>query len=327
MKVDLRVPVGRPLDEVADVIARAEDAGFHGVGVHDHPHSGRDVYMTLALAAQRTRRVTLYPATSSPVVRHPVLLASAAHSLEELAPGRVLLTLAPGFLSARSVGRPRGTVAAMREAIGQVQRLLAGETERVVGGDTRLRNVAPRRTPVFLLAAGPRMTELAGEVADGAMLFVGLHRDAVAAARRHLAIGAARSGRSLDGFPVIFIVTLGLAATVAEGSLWVRTWFEPGKPFLEYPSASNLHWLREAGFPLAEGQDPAAVDDATALRVADAFGCFGPPEHCAERLLRAREEAGVDHVFFFPAHDLPGGYAMPLAEIDAFARVMRPRLG
>src|SRR5688572_22789175 len=103
VKVDLRVPVGVPLGEVADVIARAEDAGFHGVGVHDHPHSGRDVYMALALAAQRTKRVMLYPATSSPVVRHPVLLASAAHSLEELAPGRALLTLAPGFLAARSV--------------------------------------------------------------------------------------------------------------------------------------------------------------------------------------------------------------------------------
>ncbi|HYE93679.1 MAG TPA: LLM class flavin-dependent oxidoreductase, partial [Terriglobales bacterium] len=223
IKVDLRVQVGRPIGDVADVVARAEDAGFHGVGVHDHPHSGRDVYMTLAVAAQRTRRVTLFPATSSPIVRHPVLLASAVHSLEEVAPGRALLTLAPGFLAARSVGQPRARVAAMREAIVQIRRLLAGETETVGAGTTRLRNVGVRPTPVFLLAAGPRMTELAGEVADGAVLFVGLHRDAVASARRHLAAGAARAGRSLEGFPVIFIVTLGLAPTVAEGSQWVRT--------------------------------------------------------------------------------------------------------
>ena len=327
VKVDLRVPVGRPLPKVIDVVARAEDAGFDGVGIHDHPHSGRDVYMTLALAAERTRRVTLYPATSSPIVRHPVLLASAAHSLEELAPGRARLTLAPGFLAARSVGQPRARLDVMRAAIGQIRRLLAGEAEAVGQGTTRLRNVAARPTPVFLLAAGPRMTELAGEVADGALLFVGLHHDAVASARRHLAIGAARSGRSLDGFPVIFIVTLGLAATVAAGSEWVRGWFEPGRPFLSYPSASNLHWLREAGRPFDDGFDPGTMDEATALRVADAFGCFGPPEHCAERLLRAREEAGVDHVFFFPAHDLAGGYEMPEREIDAFARVMRPRLG
>jgi 5,10-methylenetetrahydromethanopterin reductase len=171
------------------------------------------------------------------------------------------------------------------------------------------------------------MAELAGEVADGAMLFVGLHRDAIAAARRHLAIGAARSGRSLDGFPVVFIVTLGLAPTVREGSEWVRRWFEPGRPLLTYPSASNLHWLREAGLPFAEDLDPAAIDDDLARRVADAFGCFGPAEHCAERLLRAREEAGVDHVFFFPAHDREGGYEMPLAEIDAFRTIIGQRVG
>jgi 5,10-methylenetetrahydromethanopterin reductase len=327
MKVDLRVPVGAPVPDVAEVIARAEAAGFDGVGVHDHPHSARDVFMTLALAARRTSRVTLYPATSSPAVRHPVLLASAAHSLEEIAPGRARLTLAPGFLAARSVGQPRARVAEMRAAIGQIRRLLAGGAEKVGEGETRLRNVSARATPVFLLAAGPRMTELAGEAADGAMLFVGLHRDAIAAARRHLAIGAQRSGRSLAGFPVIFIVTLGLARTVREGSEWVRRWFEPGRPLLTYPSASNLHWLREAGLPLSADLDPRAIDDGLALRIADAFGCFGPAEHCAERLLRAQEEAGVDHVFFFPAHDREGGYAMPLAEIDAFERVLRRCFG
>ena len=327
MKVDLRVPVGRPLPEVADVIARAEDAGFDGVGVHDHPHSGRDVYMTLALAARQTRRITLYPATSSPAVRHPVLLAAAAQSLEEIAPGRARLTVAPGFLSARSVGQPRARVAAMRDGIDQIRRLLAAGAVRVGDGETRLRNLSARPTPVFLLAAGPRMVELAGEIADGALLFVGLHRDAIAAARRHLEIGARRSGRSLATFPVIFIVTLGLAPTVAEGAAWVRSWFEPGRPLLTYPSAGNLHWLREAGLPFAEDLDPTTIDDALAHQVADAFGCFGPPEHCAERLVRAKEEAGVEHVFFFPAHDREGGYAMPMAEIDAFRQVIGPRTG
>jgi 5,10-methylenetetrahydromethanopterin reductase len=109
MQVDIRVPVGAPLPDLADFIARCEDAGFDGVGVHDHPHAGRDAYLTLALAAQRTRRLRLYPATSSPNVRHPLLLASLAHSLEEIAPGRVCLTVAPGFLSVRSVGQPRAT--------------------------------------------------------------------------------------------------------------------------------------------------------------------------------------------------------------------------
>ena len=91
------------------------------------------------------------------------------------------------------------------------------------------------------------MIELAGEVADGAFLMVGLDPAGIRAARRHLEAGAARAGRRLDGFPVTYVVTLGLGA------------------------------------------------DAD--------------------------------VFLFPAHDLAGGYALPEAVLDAYARVIRPRLG
>src|SRR5207342_2200081 len=127
IRVALRVPVGQPLPDVADFVARCEDAGFDGVGIHDHPSSGRDAYLALALAARATRRLRLFPATSSPVVRHPLVLASLAHSLEEIAPRRTCLTVAPGFISTRSIGRQRGGVAFMRDAIRDLRRLLAGE--------------------------------------------------------------------------------------------------------------------------------------------------------------------------------------------------------
>jgi 5,10-methylenetetrahydromethanopterin reductase len=325
VQVDIRVPVGRPLPAVAELIARCEDAGFDGVGVHDHPHSGRDAYLVLALAAARTRRVQLYPATSSPVVRHPVLLASLAHSLDEIAPGRVCLTVAPGFLSARSVGRRRATVDAMRDAVTGLRRLLAGESVAFGDPPSRLRNLGAKPPPVYLLAAGPRMVELAGEVADGAFLMVGLDRSAVAAARRHLEAGARRAGRSLDSFPIVFVVTIALDEEAAVR--WPRAWFAPGHPWLTYPSASNLYWLREAGLPIGDASTPESVSEDLALRIADAFGLFGSPEHCADRLLRAREESGVERVFLFPAHTLAGGYDMPEREIEAFRRVIRPRLG
>jgi len=96
LKVDIRVPVGLPVKETADFIAECERAGFSGVGVHDHQHSGRDVFLTLALAAERTTNITLYPATTNPVTRHPMVVASLAHTLEEIAPGRIRLTVGPG---------------------------------------------------------------------------------------------------------------------------------------------------------------------------------------------------------------------------------------
>lgn len=327
VRVALRVPVGRPLPDIAAFVARCEDAGFDGVGIHDHPSSGRDAYLALALAARATQRIRLFPATSSPVVRHPLVLASLAHSLDEIAPRRTYLTVAPGFISTRSVGKPRAGVAFMRGAIGDLRRLLAGEEVGFGPTSTRLRNRSAQLTPVYLLAAGPRMIELAGEVADGAFLMVGLHPAAIRAARHHLEEGARRVGRSLAGFPVTFVVTLGLGADEEAGARWVRSWFAPGQPFLAYPSASNLRWLGEAGFEIAEAHDPAAIPKDRAQEIADAFGLFGSAERCAEKLLRAREEAGVEDVFLFPAHDLAGGYTMPEAEVQAFERVIRPRLG
>lgn len=325
MRVAIRVPVGRRLPEIAAFAARCEDAGFDGVGIHDHPSSGRDAYLALALAAQATHRVRLFPATSSPLVRHPLVLASLAHSLDEIAPGRACLTIGPGFISTRTMGKRRARLDSMRQAILDLRRLLTGEEVTFGPASTRLRNRSATPTPVYLLAAGPRMIELAGEVADGAFLMVGLHPGGVQAARQHLEIGAQRAGRSLTNFPITFIVTLGLGADDA-GPRWIRSWFAPGQPFLAYPSVANMRWLRASGLAIEDTHDPAALTDAQAHQLADAFGLFGSPERCAERLLQAREDAGIDDVFFFPAHNLAGGYQMPEAEIEAFERIIRPCL-
>jgi len=155
IRVDLRVPVGRPLPDLAAFIARCEEAGFDGVGIHDHPSSGRDAYLALALACRATQRLRLFPATSSPLVRHPLVLASLAHSLDEIAPGRTCLTVAPGFISTRSIGKPRARVAVMREAIRDIRKLLAGESVEFGPTSTRLRNRSATPPPVYLLAAGP----------------------------------------------------------------------------------------------------------------------------------------------------------------------------
>ena len=327
MKIDIRVPVGLPVRETAEFIAGCEAAGFSGVGVHDHQHSGRDVFLALALAAERSSRLTLYPATSNPVTRHPMVLASLANSLEEIAPGRVRLTIGPGYLSVGNIGRPRASVNRMREAVLLVRRLLHGEQVELNGVTTRLRNVTNPPPPVLMTAAGPRMMELAGEVADGAFVLVGLHPAAVAAARRRLETGAERAGRDLDGFQTIYITPTTVAEDGREARRWPQQWFRPGQPYLEYPSKANLLWLRESGIALPDEPVPEQISDAQAAEICDAFGLFGTPEECLERLRRAEAESGIGHVFIFPTHTQEGGYDMPRAEVDAFRRVVIPGLG
>ena len=326
MKVDIRVPMGLPVPQTADFIAGCEAAGFSGVGMHDHQHSGRDVFLTLALAAERTSRISLYPATTNPVTRHPMVLASLAHSLEEIAPERIRLTVGPGYLAVGNIGRPRATVDAMRRAILTIRGLLRGERLQFNGVESRLRNVSDRPTPVFMTAAGPRMVELAGEVADGAMLLVGLHPRAVEAARRHLEIGAARSGRSLDGFQTIHITPTTVSDDGPGARRFPQQWFRADQPYLKYPSDSNLVWLREAGIDLADDFVPESISDDQAAEICDAFGLFGTPEECLARLKRAGDESGIDHVFIFPTHTQDGGYDMPRADVDAFRHTIIPGL-
>lgn len=295
------------------------------MGVNDHHHSGRDVYAVLALAAAATRRLTLYPATSNPLTRHPLVLAATANSIAEIAPGRFMLTLAPGFLSVEKAGKPQARRAQLAEAVTAIRELLAGRPGVVEGHELVMNNATAMPPKVFVLAAGPKMLELAGEVADGAIMLVGLHPASIAAARERIRAGERRAGKPEGSTEEIFIVPTAIEdfETARE---WPRRYFRPGKQFLNYPSVANLRWLSAAGIDIAPDHDPASLTPELAARVCDAFGVFGPAEYAADRLQQAHEESGVDHVFFFPSHTFESAYELPVADVEAFRTVIGPRL-
>lgn len=325
LSVGLRVPLGAPLPVLADVAAEAEQAGLDGIGVPDHHHTGRDAFMALAAMAGRTERVRLFPATSNVVTRHPLVLAALTASVDELAPGRSELTVAPGFLSVEKAGEPQARRERLRQVVLALRGLLSEGRAELDGHPLELFHRPPDGGRVTVLASGPRLLELAGEVADGVLMLVGLDPASVAAAREHVAAGARRAGRDPAEVEETLIVPIGLG-TPADARAWVQGWFRPGQPWLRYPSASNLRWLGHAGIELAPDYRPEDVDDALADRVADAFGLFGPAGACAERLLRAREETGLSRVFLFPAHSWDTTYALPRDEITAFGETIGPAL-
>lgn len=208
--------------------------------------------------------------------------------------------------------------------------LLRGEPAALGGRETALTHPVTPAPEVFILAAGPRMLELAGEVADGVLIFAGLDPAAVRVAREHVAAGARRAGRDPASVREIFIVTTAIGP-FEEVREWPRREFRAGKSFLTYPSKANLRWLHEAGIDLADDHRPEDITPELAARICDAFGLFGPAEYCAERLLRAKEELeefGREdfHVFFFPAHTFATGYDLPEADVAAFAKTIGPAL-
>ena len=325
LKVDIRVPVGRSLPELAAFAALAEAAGFDGVGVPDHHHTGRDAYLVLGAMAASTSRINLYPATSNVVTRHPLVSAALANSLDELAPGRCFLTVAPGFLSVEKAGEPQARRARLRDVLLALRALLSTGAATLDGHDLELFHRPAAGSKVMLLASGPRLLELAGEAADGVLMMVGLNPAGVQAARACVRRGAALAGRDPHSLEEILIVPFGLGSQ-RETRAWPQGWFRPGHPWLRYPSDSNLRWLAHAGIDIPSDYSPADVSDDVADRVLDAFGAFGSAEQCAQRLLRAGEEVGLSHAFLFPAHSWDTTYELPHAEVEAFGSVVGPAL-
>ncbi|MDH4146347.1 MAG: LLM class flavin-dependent oxidoreductase, partial [Acidimicrobiia bacterium] len=95
-----------PVPATPDHIELAESLGYHTAWVYDTPALQLDCWMTMALAAVRTRRITLGPGVAIPSLRHPVTTAAAIATLVDLVGAeRVVVGLGTGFTGRRAMGR------------------------------------------------------------------------------------------------------------------------------------------------------------------------------------------------------------------------------
>jgi 5,10-methylenetetrahydromethanopterin reductase len=154
-------------------IAAAEQLGYHRAWLFDTPHESPDVWMMLALAAQRTTTIGLGPGVLVPALRHPMVNASATAALVALAPGRVAVAFGTGFAGARALGAPPTSWSDLADYVRAFRGLLRGAT--VVWQGSRMRMMhpgghAPQRpidVPVLISALGPKGLQVATELADG----------------------------------------------------------------------------------------------------------------------------------------------------------------
>jgi 5,10-methylenetetrahydromethanopterin reductase len=154
-------------------IAVAEKLGYDRAWLFDTPHESPDVWMMLALAAERTDTIGLGPGVLVPNLRHPMVNASAAAALAALAPGRVAVAFGTGFAGARALGAAPVSWSYLRDYVHAVRGLLSGA--RVSWQGTRIQMMhpdghAPERPidiPILISALGPKGLEVATELADG----------------------------------------------------------------------------------------------------------------------------------------------------------------
>ncbi len=344
IKIDLRVPPCMPVSEVAQFVSRCEEAGFDGIGILDSQMLERDVFVSMAMAAQATSRIRISSAVLNPVTRHVSVMASAIKTVSETAPGRAEFWIGRGFSSVQTIGVPPATVWEMRQCVLTLKSLLSGE-EVTFNGDTskaatsRMRHGDSQLPRILIAAHGPRTIEVAGEVADGVLLQVGIHPRSVELARQHLEAGARRAGRNPDELEIVLCATTIIMDDQQEARemarpLCVQRLVEKSHaPYLQVagidargleipPELSELY----PDIPHAEDWEKARrlcsfLPDEILAQMCDAIGLVGTPEYCAQQLQQA-EANGIKHLYLMTSES----YQFPERELQAFQHTIFPAI-
>ncbi|MGI8800820.1 MAG: LLM class F420-dependent oxidoreductase [Solirubrobacteraceae bacterium] len=297
-----------------EIVQEAERLGYDSVWAAEA--YGSDAASVLGWLAAGTRTIKLGSAIFQMPARSPAMTAMTAATIDQLSGGRMRLGIGSsgpqvaegwhGQPFARQLQRTREYVAVVRMALARERVEFHGETLELPlpdgPGKALKLTISPiqGRIPIYLAAIGPKNTALAGEIADGWIptLFSPEH---VAESRTLLEEGAARVGRSLDGFDVaptvnvlitddldrarqamrpfiaLYVGGMGSRRQNFYNQLMVRYGFEA--------AAREVQDLYLAG---RRDEAMAALPDA----LIDAVSLCGPREHVRERLAVYRE-AGV----------------------------------
>ncbi len=223
MKVDAGI-LGQSLSEVPARVRRLEAEGYDGAVAAE---LANDPFLPLALAAEHSQRLDLSTSIAVAFARNPMSLAVVGHDLNAFSQGRLILGLGSQIRAhiekrfsmpwSKPASRMREFVLAMR-AIWRCW--YEGAPLRFEGEFYRHTLMTPVFTPpekrfgaprVFLAAVGPRMTEVAGEVADGLIA----HAFTTPRYLREVTLpalerGLARAGRSRSDFEIaapVFVVS------------------------------------------------------------------------------------------------------------------------
>lgn len=205
MKYGLRLPACAPLAELAAAVERAEQGGFDYAWIPDTQLLEREVWAVLGAAAPRTSRIILGPNVTNPLTRHASVTACGAATLDEATAGRFMLGLGSGDSALRVMGQRVARLDEIRDCIAVMRELWTKRFVERDGARFRLQFGSGRQIPIYLAATGPKMLQLAGEIADGVILQGGVARESIDYARGMLEIGARRANRRPEEIDLVVV--------------------------------------------------------------------------------------------------------------------------
>ena len=212
-----------------------DEAGFDMIGVPDSPIFLREMFVSTTCCALSTAKARIFTAVTNPVTRHPSVTAAGLVGLNDLAPGRIILGIAAGDSALWTVGLKPAPVAQLREYILAIKALLRGEDASWQGKRFAAqwdKWPMPLEVPIYVACAGPRTLQMAAEVADGVIAFVGFADDDIMRAKRSIAEGLAAAGRAPEDFDVWWNAQIFFAPSIEEAMKttlgWSPQWLTAG---------------------------------------------------------------------------------------------------
>ena len=178
MKIDIEFNSGAqlPMNAIPDLACLAEKHGFDCAWGGEA--NNKDPTVMLSAVAAVTTRLKVGSAVYHILGRTPATLALQAAGLDELSSGRFLLGIGS---SNPTIAKWHGQIldqplARVREYIEIVRAALRGEKLNFTGKFFHAENFkmafkpSGRTIPIYLAAFGPKMTRLAGRIADGVLI-------------------------------------------------------------------------------------------------------------------------------------------------------------
>jgi F420-dependent oxidoreductase-like protein len=306
--------LGLSREDQLEIVQEAERLGYDSVWTAEA--YGSDAATILGWIAGQTSRIRIGSAIFQIPGRSPAMTAMTAATLDQLSDGRMLLgigTSGPqvaegwhGQRFAHQLARTREYIAIVRKALGRERLEFHGEQYELPlpdgPGKALKLTIAPvqERIPIYLAAIGPKNTALAGEIADGWIPTL-LSPEHLPELRANLEEGAARAGRSLEGFDIAPTVNVYVSDDVEKARDVMRPFialYVGGMGSREKNFYNAL--VRRYGFEDAarEVQDYYLAGDREAAMAAlpgeliDLVSLSGPRDRVRDRL-RTYREAGV----------------------------------